>query len=186
MDCRQVSHHRRWQLCTVLAFGLHRSFSRATLEDQLWTALASIFSRTLSTAQSRRGALRLLAGSTVGLLGWQGFGSTEAHDARKKSKKKSGQQKKRCLKKAKQHNATHPCAGQPVGAPCLPFAGAGATCSPGNSLSDVCCSSLCEGSTSAPGVCAIGENGNPCYADSDCNAYLGLKCLSYHCVNPAG
>jgi hypothetical protein len=63
--------------------------------------------RLLAATPSRRGTLRLLAGSVFGGLFTFGAGDIDAHDALKTCKKKSGKQKKKCLKKAKKHNATH-------------------------------------------------------------------------------
>ena len=64
--------------------------------------------RSLSMNHSRRRALRLLAGSALGgLLGRRESGPGEAHDLLGKCKKKSGEAKKKCLKKAKKHAAQH-------------------------------------------------------------------------------
>src|SRR5688572_27596369 len=51
-------------------------------------------SRSLSTTPSRRGALRVLAGSLLGGLITLGAEDGDAHDPLKKCKKKSGKQKK--------------------------------------------------------------------------------------------
>jgi hypothetical protein len=64
-------------------------------------------SRTFSTAGSRR---RAVGGLLLGALGLRTGGSAEdtaAHDLTAKCKKKSGEAKKTCLKKAKKHNAMH-------------------------------------------------------------------------------
>ncbi len=61
----------------------------------------------LAATPSRRGALGLLASSALGLLGWSAAPEAGAHNALKACKKKSGKQKKKCLKKARAHNATH-------------------------------------------------------------------------------
>src|SRR5688572_3808816 len=63
--------------------------------------------RALFQTPSRRGTLRLLAGSVFGGLVTLGASDAEAHDPSKKCKKKSGKAKKKCLKKAKKHNAEH-------------------------------------------------------------------------------
>jgi hypothetical protein len=63
--------------------------------------------RALSTRPSRRGALLLLTTSTFGLRVWSGGERAAAHDTRKSCKKKSGKQKKSCLKKARRHDVTH-------------------------------------------------------------------------------
>jgi hypothetical protein len=67
--------------------------------------------RSLGTAGSRRRALAGLLGGALGLRGWREGKDIQAHDLSKKCKKKSGKQKKKCLKKAKQHSASHgsPC-----------------------------------------------------------------------------
>jgi hypothetical protein len=63
--------------------------------------------RSLTAAGSRRRALAIaLGGALAALLGYQ-VEEIDAHDPSKKCKKKSGKQKKKCLKKAKKHNATH-------------------------------------------------------------------------------
>jgi hypothetical protein len=64
--------------------------------------------RSLSASPSRRRTLRLLAGSALaGLLGQTVIHAVDAHDLLPSCKKKSGKAKKKCLKKAKAHNATH-------------------------------------------------------------------------------
>src|SRR5215207_8857558 len=65
------------------------------------------FLRSLSTSPSRRSALRLLVGSVFGGLVTRGTGDATAHNALTACRKKSGKQKKKCLKKAKKHNAQH-------------------------------------------------------------------------------
>ena len=67
-------------------------------------------SRSLSLTPSRRGALRLLAGLVFGSLVTLRAGDAAAHDALKACKKKKGKQKKKCVKKARAHNATHTAA----------------------------------------------------------------------------
>ena len=69
--------------------------------------------RSLTTAGSRRRALVATLGGTLGLLGWQGGDDTAAHNPSKGCKKKSGKAKKKCLKQAKAHNATHTVAAAP-------------------------------------------------------------------------
>src|SRR5687767_1929496 len=63
--------------------------------------------RSLGTASSRRRALGGLLAGTLGVLGWQDQDDAVAHDLKAKCKKKSGEAKKRCLKKARKHNAQH-------------------------------------------------------------------------------
>lgn len=62
--------------------------------------------RSPSTHPSRRGALRLLAGSALGsLLGWREPELGDAHDLSTRCKKRKGDKKKTCLKQARKHNA---------------------------------------------------------------------------------
>jgi hypothetical protein len=62
--------------------------------------------RTLTAAGSRRRALSSLLAGTLGILGWHA-GEAAAHDFTAKCKKKSGEAKKKCLKRAKKHAAAH-------------------------------------------------------------------------------
>jgi hypothetical protein len=72
-------------------------------------------SRSLIAAGSRRHTLALaLSGALASLLARD---DAAAHDPLKTCTKKSGKQKKKCIKKAKQHNATHRI---PPPAPLLP------------------------------------------------------------------
>jgi hypothetical protein len=64
--------------------------------------------RSLAERPSRRAALRLLVGSILGNLVLLTVTETEAHDKLKKCKKIDDKDKrKKCVKKAKKHNATH-------------------------------------------------------------------------------
>ena len=79
--------------------------------------------RTLVERQApRRSAVRILAGSALGLLGWHGFDSASAHDTSKKCKKvKDKKKKKACIKKAKKHAGQHASEGSsssPTSDPC--------------------------------------------------------------------
>ena len=58
--------------------------------------------RSLTTAGSRRGALAAVLSGAVSLLSWQGIETVDAHNPKAACKKKSGDAKKKCLKKAKQ------------------------------------------------------------------------------------
>ena len=82
--------------------------------------------RSLTAARSRRQALVTLLGGSWGLLGWQGIDHAAAHNPLKSCKKKSGKQKKACIKKAKAHNATHTTQGAPP--PAGPVTTADAAC----------------------------------------------------------
>ena len=71
------------------------------MDDQHFDSLA----RALATPGSRRRAVALALGSALArLLAWE---DADAHNALVACKKKSGKQKKKCLQKAKQHNAQH-------------------------------------------------------------------------------
>jgi hypothetical protein len=69
--------------------------------------------RSLTVAGSRRRALAAALSGTLGLLGWKKTEDAVAHNASTACKTKSGQQKKKCLKRAKKHNATHAVAAPP-------------------------------------------------------------------------
>ena len=62
--------------------------------------------RSLTRGGSRRHALTGLAAGALGLLGARAE-EAAAHDLKDKCKKKSGEAKKKCLKKAKKHKAEH-------------------------------------------------------------------------------
>ena len=99
-------------------------------------------------------------------------------------------------KKGKKCKKPKSCLGRPNDAPCQGtgkcFQGAcvgrpvcdklGATCSPGNSTSAICCSGTCVNATTAPGVCGNGGGGRPCHETSDCQ--LPLTCVGYRCLAP--
>jgi hypothetical protein len=72
------------------------------MDDSRFDALA----RSLTEGRSRRVALGGLLIGTLGLLGVQ-WEAAEAHNPLKACKKKSGDAKKKCVKKVKKHNATH-------------------------------------------------------------------------------
>jgi hypothetical protein len=63
--------------------------------------------RALTDAHSRRGALAAVLGGALSLLSWHGVEHVDAHNPLKKCKKMSGKAKKKCVKKAKAHNAAH-------------------------------------------------------------------------------
>ena len=114
------------------------------MDDVRFDSLA----RALTDAHSRRCALGGLLAWALGLLGVLSQ-EVEAHDPVKACKKKSGDAKKKCLKKAKKHNAQHAsetslpppssptsppaspispppsveCVGQPTATPCTGGAG---------------------------------------------------------------
>jgi hypothetical protein len=107
------------------------------------------------TAQgSRRRALGGLLAGVVGLLDWPGQ-EAAAHDLKKKCKKKSGEAKKKCLKKAKKHNAAHALETPPG---CTPNC-AGKACGP-NGCGGQCGACTIAGQSCNPEgacVCPIGQ-----------------------------
>jgi hypothetical protein len=156
-------------------------------------------SRTLSQTPSRRGALRLLAGFTVGGLLSLGVTETEAHDARPACKKKSGKQKKKCLKKARKHNAAH-LRETPPQATCATACAVPAcqrcqngTCVAANQ-GQPCANSAtsgepvrcCDGACPDPACTPSGYTGQPCTLFEHC---AGVTCCSKEpvlCENAAG
>jgi hypothetical protein len=126
--------------------------------------------RSLSEHRSRRGALRLLAGSALGsLLGWRESGVGDAHDLSARCKKRKGDKKKRCLKRARKHNAEH--AGEPP------------RCPAERACAEACCASgqICKGGTECctedqaafcapPGEIRCGPWDGPCGRRLDCGS----------------
>src|SRR5687768_14374246 len=86
--------------------------------------------RYLMLTGSRRQTLTATLGGALGLLGWHAAQDASAHDLKKKCKKKSGEAKKKCLKKAKKHNAAHVSETTPAPG-CNPSCGACQVCSGG-------------------------------------------------------
>jgi hypothetical protein len=135
--------------------------------------------RTLAATGSRRRTLAALGGA-LGLLGWHGKGDTSAHDPSKACKKKSGKQKKTCLKKAKKHNATHAIAPPPCqngvkddnesdvdcGGGTCPRCALNKTCS----SRDDCATALCSGQMCVACAgnpdCGTGATGTGCFCSS--------------------
>ena len=193
-------------LGAVLASGLHRR-SHATLEvhamdsDRFDTLI-----RALTTTRSRRGAVRLLAGSALGSLLTVGTLSTEARKGGKKGKKgkvticHNGQTirvSKSALKGHKKHGDTDgpcpppfTCGGhEDDGKPC----GSGQQCSggvcgtPPNCLrreaactvggQPSCCSRI--GCDAGSQTCSAGgQAGDPCVFNNDC---FSVNCVGFIC-----
>ena len=121
--------------------------------------------RSLSTADSRRRVLGGLLLGALGLLGSQGVEDAAAHNPLASCKKKSGKAKKKCVKKAKAHNATHTVAAPPPPPPPPP------TCTDGvknGTETDIDCGGSCP-------ECA---NGKACQGAGDC---ASGKCVSQVC-----
>jgi hypothetical protein len=116
-----------------------------------------ILARSLSTAGSRRRALAAILGGSLGLLGWYGAEEVDAHNPLRSCKKKSGRAKKKCLKKARAHNATHTVQAPAPG--CTPSCAATNPCG-----SDGCNGSCgsCSGGSCRDGVCACPDGEEPC------------------------
>src|SRR5215211_8507750 len=152
--------------------------------------------KTLTAPGSRRRALGGLLAGAFGLAGWSGMNGAVAHDLKAKCKKKSGDAKKKCLKKAKKHAAEHadeappppgPCDGTPNDSPCN---GDGkclnGVCNPkpgclgynkGPCLNEtVCCGDFCSS-----GLCNTitgAATGSPCQNGLDC---ASGQCVGYRC-----
>src|SRR5215204_6311507 len=133
-------------------------------------------SRSLSLVPSRRGALRLLAGSAFGGLAILRPGAVVAHDALKACKKKSGKQKKKCVKKAKQHNASHT---PQSSASCTPNC-SGKRCGP-NGCGGSC--GTCGGVRSCPnGACVCPSDTTPC-GETACCRNADEQCCNGTCAS---
>ena len=108
--------------------------------------------RSLSVAISRRRAVGGLLSGSLSMLGWGSAPDAAAHDLLPRCKKKSGKQKKKCLKKARAHNATHVTQTPPG---CIPNC-AGKNCGPDGCGST--CGSCNDGTcTAGTCVCRPGE-----------------------------
>jgi hypothetical protein len=131
--------------------------------------------RSFAPIPSRRATLRLLAGSAFGSFFTRGGGDAAAHNALKKCKKiRDKAKRKKCVKKAKAHNAQHRtapaspppfCAVNPESTPC----GAGGT--------NQCCGGVCVDTASDATHC--GGCGQPCPLDRP-------TCCDGECVNTSG
>jgi hypothetical protein len=136
--------------------------------------------KTLSAPGSRRRALGGLLAGTLGLLGWHDGDEITAHDLKAKCKKKSGEAKKKCLKKAKQHNATHSA---PAAAICIPQCG-GKVCGPdgcGGACGPPCANGCCDGGTCADFTADEGNCGGCGIA-----CVAGQLCTQGQCVTGQG
>ena len=91
--------------------------------------------RSLTQIGSRRRALVAALGGALSLLG---VADATAHDPLKKCKKKSGKQKKTCIKKAKAHNTQH--ASETSAAPPPPSS---PVCSPACGICQQCVDGTC-------------------------------------------
>jgi hypothetical protein len=143
--------------------------------------------RYFSATPSRRDALQLLASSALGLLGWAATSEATTHNTLNKCKKlKNKAKRKKCLKKAKAHNATHtaqdptvqlpppdPCAGKAEGASC--------------GTDRACCGGTCVNLRTNPNHC--GRCGYTCSPNSAGSAIChngGCACPDFGAVCPSG
>jgi hypothetical protein len=152
--------------------------------------------RSLTTGWHRRRLLAALGAALAPLVGGTG---AEAHDPLQKCKKKSGKQKKTCVKKAKAHNAQHastlspPPTGCPAGTRtcadgrCVQAGGCctDPECGPGTCGSDGTCDCGLPSATNpyrvcpaTPGRCSI------CCDDTECAT--GTTCRNGACRCPSG
>jgi hypothetical protein len=156
----------------------------------------------LATPGSRRRALTALVAGSLSLLGWASTEDIGAHNALEECKKKSGKAKKRCIKKARAHNATHTttprCTPSCAGKECGPdecsgvcgTCGAGERCEAGQCVcvpqcggrtcgSDGCgsqCGTCRDVETCQDGncTCAAPGPGDSCSSAAECCAYTAL------------
>ena len=128
--------------------------------------------RSLGTAGSRRRALAGVLAGALGLVGWPDPEDATAHDLKATCKKKSGEAKKKCLKKAKKHAAQHAAETPPTDLECTPDC-AGKQCGP-NGCSGSCGSCGVGKRCDARGrcVCVPQCDGKTCGSDG-CGAQCG-------------
>ena len=133
-----------------------------------------ILTRALGEMPSRRGALRLLAGSVFGavLAPLAGLAETAAHNKLRKCRKIADKDKlRRCRKKAKKHNRRH------ANQRCVPACPAGQDCLANGSCAIPCTGSptdcpsptcFCgDPSTEGPRYCSLGNTF--CEAHTTCS-----------------
>ncbi len=153
-----------------------------------------LLTRSLTAAGTRRRALGGLVLGSLSLLGWAGAEDVSAHDALPACKKKSGKKKKRCLKKARAHNAQHatdtpppdtfvppppdPCAGKGEGDSC----GTDRACCSGTCVNlridpDHCggCGYACSPTSNLTAICHNGGCACPGFADCPGTCSCGVR-----------
>jgi hypothetical protein len=125
--------------------------------------------RTLTTAGSRRRALSGLFFGSLGILSLSADDAV-AHDLKATCKKKSGEAKKKCLKRTKKHVAEHAAEDASGG-------GGGG----GNDQPPPVCSPACTGGRlcQAGGICACPSGTRACF-DGSC----GACCSNFDCCTP--
>jgi hypothetical protein len=110
----------------------------------------------------RRNALRILAGATLGLLGWSHDEAALAHDLLAKCKKIKDKKKRACLKKARKHAAQHITEGPSSSSP--PDLCAGAFCPAVTNGSPACQNGACVVASCDPDFT---QCGNACVRTED-------------------
>ena len=135
--------------------------------------------RSLSATPSRRDAIRLLAGSVIGLLAGSGLSPTQAHNARPACAGiQNDKKRERCKRRAHAHNAQHAGADQPspsLDPPTRPITPV-PTCNDGitnGSESDVDCG----------GSCPRCGNDRVCVGQDDCRSALCVSGVCKSCLN---
>ena len=170
-------------LCAVLAPGLHRRSQAIREVIHMDADRFDTLTRSLAEPRSRRSALSGLLVGSVSLLGWQAGNDADAHDLLPTCKKKSGKQKKKCIKKAKAHTAQH---ASELGPTCTPQC-AGKTCG-ANGCGGEC--GRCNGSC-VDNACICPDPSHlcdgfcqQCCLDSHCSG--GKTCQGGSCKCPSG
>ena len=153
--------------------------------------------RSLAGSPSRRGAVRLLAGLILGSPLALASSGADAHNKLKKCKKLEDKGKrKKCVKKAKAHNASHttpaspPCVSNCAGKVCGDDGcggSCGVACAGGKSCQGGTCACL-SGQTDCGGVCVTtstdprncGACGKRCQLNATCNAGV-CACVQSGC-----
>jgi hypothetical protein len=136
----------------------------------------------------RRNALRILAGATLGLLGWSHDEAALAHDLQAKCKKIKDKKKRACLKKARKHAAQHITEGPSSSSP--PDLCAGVFCPAVTNGSPVCQNGACVVASCDPDFT---QCGNACVRTQDDPQHCGKcwvncpgtaqdRCLNGQCV----
>jgi hypothetical protein len=132
---------------------------------------------------SRRTILRRLASSALGgiLVPVLADNATEAHDLLAKCKKLQGDKKKKCLKKAKKHNATHTTPSPPGGGGDGSQQGDPDPCAGVQCPDEPPCG---RNGTCAGGVCQRYGGGTPCGPGSCISGFPSLR--DFHICDGAG
>jgi hypothetical protein len=136
----------------------------------------------------RRNALRILAGATLGLLGWSHDEAALAHDLLAKCKKIKDKKKRACLKKARKHAAQHITEGPSSSSP--PDLCAGVLCPAVTNGSPACQNGACVVASCDPDFT---QCGNACVRTEDDPQHCGKcwvncpgtaqdRCLNGQCV----